>query len=61
MPFIFAGWIFKDAEKFKKIAPLLEIDDYEIHDDYKDSGLNYKLDANQVELGLQKFAEWISS
>jgi|MDSW01.2.fsa_nt_gb chorismate dehydratase len=61
LPFIFAGWIFKDAEKFKEIAPLLEIGDYEIHNDYRESGLSYKLDASQVELGLQKFAEWISS
>ncbi|MBC8370089.1 MAG: hypothetical protein H8E25_08815 [Planctomycetes bacterium] len=59
LPFVFAGWLFKDANKFADIAPLLEVTAQSNCAAYADSGLHYHLDVQQVEMSLQQFAQWI--
>ncbi len=59
LPFVFAGWLFKDTVKFTEIAPLLAVTAKLNCADYENSGLHYHLDVQQVELSLQQFAQWI--
>ncbi|MAU94021.1 MAG: hypothetical protein CMJ93_07425 [Planctomycetes bacterium] len=59
LPFVFAGWLFKDTVKFTEIAPLLAVTAKSNCADYENSGLYYHLDVQQVELSLQQFAQWI--
>ena len=59
LPFVFAGWLFKDTVKFTEIAPLLAVTAKSNCADYENSGLHYHLDVQQVELSLQQFAQWI--
>ena len=61
LPFVFAGWLFKDADKFSDIAPLLEVTAESNCAAYAESGLHYHLDVKQIEMSLQQFAQWISS
>ncbi|MDP6962708.1 MAG: hypothetical protein QGF46_00920 [Planctomycetota bacterium] len=59
LPFVFAGWIFKDQSTFAEIAPLLDLNSDEISDEYSDSGLTYHLPLKEIELSLQQLAQWI--
>jgi chorismate dehydratase len=59
LPFVFAGWLFKDADKFSAIAPLLSVTAESNCAAYAGSGLNYHLDEQQIEMSLQQFAQWI--
>ncbi|MFT7517251.1 MAG: chorismate dehydratase [Myxococcota bacterium] len=59
LPFVFAGWIFKDATRFAEIAPLLSVTAESNCPAYAGSGLQYHLELSQVELSLQQLAQWI--
>ena len=59
LPFVFAGWLFKDIDKFTEIAPLLEVTAESNCKAYDGSGLHYHLEVQQIEMSLQQFAQWI--